>query len=91
MGTVKQIYDARLVRRVKDAREQAGLSQQEVAERLALEVVNYKRFEVDEPLPHYLIEAFCRVTRIPIDLLITGRDPRRFYDNPIAAIRPAKE
>jgi DNA-binding transcriptional regulator YiaG len=62
-------------RRVKDARESAGMKQWQIAELLGIPREKYKHYEGRSLLPHYLVGRFCMLCRVDPAWLMTGKKP----------------
>jgi DNA-binding XRE family transcriptional regulator len=60
-------------RRVKDARESAGMKQLQIAELLGIPRDKYKHYEGRSLLPHYLVGRFFMLCRVDPAWLMTGR------------------
>jgi ribosome-binding protein aMBF1 (putative translation factor) len=60
--------------RTKRAREAAGLTQEELAQRLGIRQDKYAKYETRSPLPHQYVARFCEITGERLDVLF--RDPR---------------
>ena len=62
--------------RVRTARKARGLTQAEMAAALGVGGEAYRAYEKRTPLPHFLIERFCRIAGVEIEYLFTGRRRR---------------
>lgn len=76
----RQLFAAR----TKESREKAGFSQEGIAKLLRIDQGRYKNYELDRPLPHYLVPQFCIACHIePTELYAAApvvtrqRAPRR--------------
>lgn len=87
--TSKQIRQE-IIERTRQAREEHGLSQDEIAELLGLGQGTYKNYETKRPLPHEFVAPFCIATRVDIAWLYTGRVPAQRAKAPTAKYRRAK-
>lgn len=70
-------YKEEFIRRTKQAREKAGLTQHEIATALGISQGKYKQYEVRSPLPHVFVPAFCIATRCDISWLFGVPRSRR--------------
>lgn len=59
------------------AREAAGLSQEEIAEKLGIAQSLYSKYEVRSPLPHDLVLAFCALCDVTPGWMYTAVVPAR--------------
>lgn len=71
----KADYDAALVRRVKELRLRARLSQAQIAMVLGIERETYKKYEQRTPLPQYLYGRFVIVTQSTLEELVNVEKP----------------
>jgi transcriptional regulator with XRE-family HTH domain len=70
--------------RMKQARRDAGLTQQQVADRLNVNHSNVSQWESDKHTPQFsAIVAFCQMTGVSLDRLVLGREPNSGYDKRI--------
>lgn len=60
--------------RIKLARQGAGLTQEEIAQRMGIRQDKYAKYETRSLMPHHLLSRFSELTREPLDKLL--RDPR---------------
>lgn len=72
-GVTERRYIEGILQRTREARERAGLSQAQIAAALRIGTTTYKQYEHRSPLPHYLIEAFCLLTKTDIHYFVIGR------------------
>jgi transcriptional regulator with XRE-family HTH domain len=70
------LFKEEFIARTKQARKQAGLSQQDMSDILGIEQGTYKQYEVRSPLPHQYVTAFCAATHVTTQWLFTGRQRR---------------
>ena len=77
-------FNAHLRQRIKQAREDAELTQAEVARILSISLNRYKQYENRSPMPLYLAVRFCEVLDVPMWWLCTGRFRR--YSKRLAGI-----
>jgi ribosome-binding protein aMBF1 (putative translation factor) len=70
-------YTREFLDRTRRAREDAGMTQEDVATILGINQGLYKTYEVRTPLPHRFVAAFCRATRISERWLFTGQGARK--------------
>ena len=71
------VFNASFIERTRFAREESGLTQQEIATILGIKQDTYKQYETRSPLPHRYVPAFCAATHISEAWLFTGRERRR--------------
>lgn len=77
-----------IIQRTKDAREESGLSQSQLAQMLGVSVSAYQKYEQRSPLPHELIQQFCVIVQKDPAWLLTGaRWPDQFHRSPPARSR----
>jgi transcriptional regulator with XRE-family HTH domain len=70
--------------RMKQARRDAGLTQQQVAESLNVNHSNVSQWESDKHTPQFsAVVAFCQKTGVSLDWLVLGREPNTGYDKRI--------
>lgn len=69
-------FAAEFMARTKQAREQSGRTQTEMATILGIKQGLYKQYETRSPLPHRFIPAFCLATHVTEHWLFTGRQRR---------------
>ena len=70
--------------RMKQARRDAGLTQQQVAEKLGVNHSNVSQWESDKHTPQFsAIVKFCEETGVSLDWLVLGREPNVKYDKRI--------
>jgi len=70
--------------RMKSARRQAGLTQQQMAERLGVNHSNVSQWESDKHTPQFsAVVKFCEETGVSLDWLVLGRAPNNQYDKRI--------
>jgi len=68
----KAAFKAGFQERTTRAREEAGLSQEQLAKALGLSQGTYKQYETRSMLPTHLIERFAIITRTDPWFLLTG-------------------
>ncbi len=69
---------------MKQARRDAGLTQQQVAESLNVNHSNVSQWESDKHTPQFsAVVAFCQKTGVSLDWLVLGREPNTGYDKRI--------
>lgn len=61
------------IARTKALRMERGLLQAEMADKLAVSLDRYKKYETRSPLPHYLIEPFAEVVGRDVTYVLTGK------------------
>lgn len=66
-------FERRFVRRVLQLREDSGLTQQQMADRLGVSRDTYSKYEARSLLPHYLVADFARICGVSVDFVMTGR------------------
>jgi len=66
-------YNQQFCRRIKQARSEAGFTQETMAKALGIPKERYAKYENRSPMPPYLLERFSLITRADITMLITGR------------------
>jgi len=66
-----------IARRMREAREALGLTQQDLAHALGCGHEQYRKYETRSPLPIAYLQAFCTIVGVELDWLITGRDRRK--------------
>jgi transcriptional regulator with XRE-family HTH domain len=70
--------------RMKQARRDAGLTQQQVAESLNVNHSNVSQWESDKHTPQFsAVVAFCQKTGVSLDWLVLDREPNTGYDKRI--------
>jgi transcriptional regulator with XRE-family HTH domain len=70
--------------RMRSARREAGLTQQQVAERLGVNHSNVSQWESDKHTPQFsAVVKFCEETGVSLDWLVLGRAPNNQYDKRI--------
>jgi DNA-binding XRE family transcriptional regulator len=69
-------FKSEFIARTKQARDQSGLTQQEMADILRIKQDTYKQYETRSPLPHQYVTAFCAATHVTTQWLFTGRHRR---------------
>ena len=69
----ESVFRAEFINRTKEARVQAGLTQQEMADILKTDQGTYKQYETRSVLPHRHVAAFCAATHVSASWLFTGR------------------
>ena len=69
-------FAAEFIARTKQARNQSGYTQTEMATILGISQGRYKQYETRSPLPHEFIPAFCIATRVNEHWLFTGHARR---------------
>jgi len=65
------------IKRTRQAREQSGLLQREVARSLGVAVNTYTNYELQRPMPQKYIASFCRITGVAEEWLLTGRQAQQ--------------
>ncbi len=74
-------YKQAFIERVRQARAESRMTQQEVADALQQPQDHYKHWEQLGPkgrlMPHHLIPAFCIVCRVDLHWLLTGRKMKK--------------
>ena len=70
------VYRQEFINRVRQARENSGLTQQQVADVFQVKQDVYKQYETRSIMPHRYIAAFCVATRVSEKWLLTGRERR---------------
>ena len=65
-------YEAEFIERTRQARAEAGLTQQNVSDVLGIEQHMYQKYESRTPLPHRMIPRFCRLCRVSPSWLFYG-------------------
>lgn len=60
--------------RIQEARKQADLTQDEIAEKLGMKQWKYAKYETRSLMPHHLLARFCEITGANLKDLL--RDPR---------------
>lgn len=68
----KKAYNAAFCERTTAARLGTGMSIAEMARALGVNKDTYAKTEKRGPLPHYLIERFCRLANVDLHYLVTG-------------------
>ncbi len=69
---------------MRSARREAGLTQQQVAERLGVNHSNVSQWESDKHTPQFsAVVKFCEETGVSLDWLVLGRAPNNQYDKRI--------
>ena len=68
----KKSYDKGFIRRIRVARESAGLSQKEMAERLGVKTNTYSKYESHIMMPHFLLPTFAHVTGVTLTYLFSA-------------------
>jgi len=66
-------YRRAILARIKLLREAAGLSQEEMAEKLKVPLDRYRKYESRSPLPIYLIEPFAEIVGYSVTFIVTGK------------------
>ena len=73
----KTKFSAGVIARTIEARDAARLNQPQMATALGIPRDKYKQYEIRTPLPLYLMEQFCAITRTDPCWLAFGRPQRR--------------
>jgi transcriptional regulator with XRE-family HTH domain len=66
-------FVAEVTARTKQAREDAGFTQAQIAKLLDLEVGTYHKYECRTPMPHLVMIKFCVHTNVLIQELFHGK------------------
>lgn len=83
-------FNKRLGRRLKQAREDADLTQREMADALGIELDAYKKYENRSPVPAYFIPRICTELDITAWWLLTGHWTQSVETTPGPQARAAK-
>lgn len=67
----KKSYDKGFIRRIRVARESAGLSQKEMAEKLKVKTNTYSKYESHIMMPHFLLPSFASFTGVTLAYLFS--------------------
>jgi transcriptional regulator with XRE-family HTH domain len=75
-------YDKEFCARIKRLREQTGMSQAQMADRLGVSQHAYEKYETRTKMPHRLMPRFAAIVQVDSDYLLTGLrspgKPKRF-------------
>jgi transcriptional regulator with XRE-family HTH domain len=67
-------YEKEVLRRLKEARINIGLTQGKMAELLGIERSTYTKYETIRIIDTELIPNFCKIVGVSIDFLLTGKE-----------------
>lgn len=65
------------IERVRLAREEADLRQEDVARHIGVDRPTYTNYESRRSMPHKYIPKFCEITKVNIEWLMTGTGEMR--------------
>jgi transcriptional regulator with XRE-family HTH domain len=74
---IEREYNESLCKRLREARETRGLTQEQMADVLNIPKERYKKYEGRSPLPPYLFEKVSIITACDLVWLVTGKRSRR--------------
>ena len=70
------LFNNELCARTRALRDQLGWTADQMATALGIPAERYRKYEYRSPLPAYLMERFCLITRVDIEYFLTGKTNR---------------
>ncbi len=70
------LFNNDLCGRTRALRDELGWTAEQMAVALGIPPDRYRKYETRSPLPAYLMERFCLITRCDFDYLLTGKANR---------------
>ena len=83
-------FNKGLINRVKIARQNSGLSQEEMATALGIKQDRWKQYETRTPIPIYMVDQFAIIVREDPLYILLGRRPERRIPISAAPLKEAK-
>lgn len=81
---VGHAFDRLFIARTRELRLASGKSVAQIARRLGIRRATYEKYETDEPLPHRLLERFCKAVGCDIEELFMQDDGLNGVERPDA-------
>ena len=85
INQTERTYNEALRKRLRAARETAGLTQDQMSTALSVDIHRYRKYELRSPLPPFLFEKVSIITGADINYLLTGKRP-----SPVRVVRARK-